>query len=147
MPKLITPFVGCDVFVTDDADRVLLIRRFDNGLWALPGGCQHLGDTPAECACRESNEETGMTVRLVRLLGVFSSARYEYLSYPWKDNEFTHLLFQAVIVAGQPRLSGETTEVAFFAQGTLPPLSDGHQPRLEYGFRVLADPTLPPFFE
>lgn len=88
-----------------------------------------------------------MTVRLVRLLGVSSSARYEYVHYPWKDNEFTHLLFQAAIVAGQPRLSGETTEVAFFAQGMLPPLSDGHQPRLEYGFRVLADPTLPPFFE
>ena len=147
MTQLITPFVGCDVFVTDDADRVLLIRRSDNGLWALPGGCQHRGETPAECACRECKEETGMTVQLLRLLGVVSSARYEYVHYPWKDNEFTHLLFQAVIVAGEPRLSGETTEVAFFAQGALPPLSDGHQPRLEYGFRVLVDPTLPPFFE
>ena len=113
----------------------------------MPGGCQDLGETPAECACRECQEETGLTVRLVRLLGVFSSARYEYIHYPWKDNEFTHVLFQAAIVAGQPSTSTETTEVAFFTQNELPPLSDGHRPRLEYAFRGLADPTLPPFFE
>jgi ADP-ribose pyrophosphatase YjhB (NUDIX family) len=147
MPKPITPFVGCDVFVTDYAGRVLLIRRQDNGLWALPGGCQDLGETPAECACRECLEETGVTVRLVRLLGVFSSTRYELVHSPWKDNEFTHLLFQASIIAGQLRVSPETTEVAYFSQDALPPLSDGHQPRVEYAFRVLADDTLPPFFE
>lgn len=147
MPKLITPFVGCDVFVTDAAERVLLIRRFDNGLWSLPGGCQHLGETPAECACRECCEETGFAVRLVRLLGVFSSARYEYVHYPWKENEFCHLLFQATIVSGQPRLSDETIEVAFFSPEALPPLSDGHQPRVQLAFRALRDPTLPPFFE
>lgn len=147
MPKPITPFVGCDVFTTDEAGSVLLIRRDDNGLWAMPGGCQDLGETPAECACRECEEETGFTVRLVSLLGIFSSSRYEYVTYPWKDNEFCHLLFHAAIVSGEPRLSDETTAVAFFAPDALPPLSDGHQPRLEHAFRALADPTLPPFFE
>ena len=43
MPRPVTPFVGCDVFATDSQSRVLLIRRQDNGLWALPGGCQDLG--------------------------------------------------------------------------------------------------------
>ncbi len=147
MPKPVTPFVGCDVFVTDEVGRVLLIRRQDNGLWALPGGCQDLGETPAECACRECLEETGLTVRLVRLLGVFSSARYEYVHNPWKDNEFTHLLFQAEVIAGEPRLSPETTDVAYFSRDELPSLSDGHAPRLEHAFRVLADAMLPPFFE
>ena len=147
MPNPATPLVGCDVFVTDEAGRVLLIRRHDNGLWALPGGCQELGETPAECACRECCEESGFVVRLVRLLGVFSSARYEYVHYPWKENEFCHLLFQAAIVAGQSRPSGETIEVAFFSPEALPPLSDGHQPRVQFAFRALRDPTLPPFFE
>lgn len=147
MPKPVTPFVGCDVFVTDDAGRVLLIRRGDDGLWALPGGCQDLGETPAECACRECLEETGLTVRVVRLLGVFSSSRYERVHCPWQDNEFTHLLFQATIITGEPRLSPETTDVGYFSQEALPPLSDGHQPRLEHAFRVLADPALPAYFE
>lgn len=147
MPKPITPFVGCDVFVTDDASRVLLIRRHDDGLWALPGGCQDLGETPAECACRECQEETGFTIRIANLIGVFSSVRYDYVHYPWKDNEFCHLLFQATIIGGQPRLSEETIDIAFFASDALPPLSDGHQSRLEHAFRALADPALPPFFE
>jgi 8-oxo-dGTP pyrophosphatase MutT (NUDIX family) len=147
MPKPVTPLVGCDVFVTDDAGRVLLIRRQDDGLWALPGGCQDRGETPAECACREFAEETGFTVRLVKLLGIFSSSRYEYIHYPWKDNEFCHLLFHGMITSGQPRPSHETTAVRFFPADALPPLSDGHTPRLMHAFRALADPTLPPFFE
>jgi hypothetical protein len=86
-------------------------------------------------------------VRLEKLLGIFSSARYDYVHYPWKDNEFCHLLFQATIIGGQPSLSSETLDVAFFAPDALPPLSDGHPPRLEHAYRALADPTLPPFFE
>ena len=147
MPRPVTPFVGCDVFVTDETGRVLLIRREDNGLWALPGGCQDLGETPAECARRECLEETGFSVRIVRLLGVFSSARYEYVHYPWKDNEFTHLLFQAVITGGGARTSVESAEVAFFPAESLPPMSDGHPPRIEHAFRCLADPGTPPHFE
>lgn len=148
MPKPITPLVGCDVFVPDETgERVLLIRRSDNGFWALPGGCQDLGETPAECACRECAEETGYTVRPVRLLGVFSSRRYEFVHYPWKDNEFTHLLFLAAVVAGEARLSAETSEVAFFTENDLPPLSDGHAPRIAHGFRALRESGLPPYFE
>src|ERR1700728_2191431 len=100
MPKPITPFVGCDVFIIDQTNHVLLIRRRDNGFWALPGGCQDLGETPAECACRECFEETGFTVTCTRLLGVFSCTRYKYVNYPWKENEFCHILFQATIVSG-----------------------------------------------
>ena len=147
MPRPVTPFVGCDVFITDEAERVRLIRRADNGFWALPGGCQDLGETPAECAVRECREETGLEVRLVRLLGVFSSRRYPYENYPWKDNEFTHLLFQAEVVAGEPGPTAEATETACFAQDGLPPLSDGHGPRIAFGFRALRDLSLPPFFE
>ena len=147
MPKPVTPFVGCDVFLPDAAGRVLLIRRADNGRWALPGGCQDLGETPAECAVRECREETGLEVRLRRLLGVFSSRRYAYEHSPWQDNEFSHLLFLAEVVAGQPGPTAEATATAFFAEDALPPLSDGHGPRIACGFRATQDLSLPPFFE
>ena len=147
MPRPVTPFVGCDVFIPDEAGRVLLIRRSDSGFWAMPGGCQDLGETPAECAVRECHEETGLTVRLVRLLGVFSSQRYEYANYPWKGNEFSHLVFHAEVIAGQPTITSEASEIAYFAEDGLPPLSDGHGPRIQFGFRALRDFSLPPFFE
>lgn len=147
MPKPVTPLVGSDVFIPDATGRVLLIRRADNGFWALPGGCQELGETPAECAIRECFEETGLEVRLTRLLGVFSSRRYEYRNYSWKDNDFTHVLFEAAIAAGTPTSTAEASEISWFTEDQLPPLSDGHAPRIAFGFRALRDLSLPPFFE
>ena len=69
MGKPKTPFVGCDVFVTNEKNEVLLIQRVDNKLWALPGGFHDLGETPAKCAIRECKEETGFDIKLNQLLG------------------------------------------------------------------------------
>lgn len=147
MPKPITPFVGCDVFVVNENNQVLLIRRSDNNLWALPGGSQDLGETPAEGAMRECLEETGYNVKITELLGVFSSSRYEYVHYPWKENEFTHILFRAEIIGGSPQTSEESLEIRWFSHEALPSLSDGHDIRIQYGFRYLEYPTLVGFFE
>ena len=147
MPRPVTPIVGCDLFVADARSRVLLVRRRDNGFWALPGGCQDLGETPAECARRECREETGFEVTVNRLLGVFSSQRYAYVNYPWKDNEFTHLLFAGEITGGRATPSAETSAVEFFDERDLPPLSDGHTPRVLAGFRALRAQDFRPHFE
>lgn len=147
MPKPITPFVGCDVFITNENNQVLLIRRSDNNLWALPGGCQELGETPAEGAARECLEETGYQVKITTLLGVFSSSRYEYVNYPWKENEFTHILFKAEISGGSAKASEESIEVEWFASEALPSLSDGHDIRIHYGFKCMKDSKLIGYFE
>jgi 8-oxo-dGTP pyrophosphatase MutT (NUDIX family) len=52
------------VFVLDDYGRVLLIRRTDNGLWAIPGGAQDFGEYIAETAVRETREESGIDVEV-----------------------------------------------------------------------------------
>jgi len=70
MGKPKTPFVGCDVFVTNEKNEVLLIQRVGNKLWALAGGFHDLGETPAKCAIRECKEETGFDIKLNQLLGV-----------------------------------------------------------------------------
>ena len=147
MPRPVTPFVGCDVFVADAQSRVLLVRRQDNGFWALPGGCQDLGETPAEGVRRECREETGFEIVVRRLLGVFSSRRYEYVNYPWKDNEFAHVLFAGEITGGRATPSTETTAVAFFDEHDLPPLSDGHAARIRTGYRALREADFRPYFE
>ena len=147
MPKPVTPLVGCDVFVLNEKNEVLLIRRADNGFWALPGGCQDLGETPAEAAARECLEESGYSVKIMGLLGIFSSMNYEYIHYPWKENEFMHILFQAEVTGGQAKVSTETTEIGWYAQNILPELSDGHGIRVEYGFKVIGNTSLPTHFE
>jgi ADP-ribose pyrophosphatase YjhB (NUDIX family) len=147
MPKPITPFVGCDVFVLNEELEVLLIQRADNGLWALPGGCHDLGETPQECAERECREESGYEVKVTDLLGVYSSNRYEYVSYPWKENEFCHLLFRAKMIGGQARISDESTKVEWFAESCLPKFSDGHEVRVRFGFEASRNSNMKPHFE
>ena len=147
MGKPVTPLVACDVFVLNEKNEVLLIRRTDNGFWALPGGCHDLGETARECAERECFEESGYRVRATELLGHFSSLRYPYVNYPWKENEFCHLLFRAEVTGGSPATSSETSAIGWFAEDALPPLSDGHAPRIAFGFAKIHDPSLPPHFE
>ncbi|WP_342222108.1 NUDIX domain-containing protein, partial [Nocardia cyriacigeorgica] len=40
--------------------RILLQRRADSGLWALPGGAMEMTDSLPGCAVREVKEETGL---------------------------------------------------------------------------------------
>ena len=61
--------VGVTAFVQDDAGRVLLIERADNGQWALPGGGQEVGESTPAAAVRETLEETGHTIALDAFLG------------------------------------------------------------------------------
>jgi ADP-ribose pyrophosphatase YjhB (NUDIX family) len=147
MPAPVTPLVGADVFVPDERGRVLLIRRADNGMWALPGGFHDLNETPATCAARECLEETGLSIRIVRLLGIFSSNRYQEINYPHKGGKYVHVLFLAQRIDGTPHPTSEAREIGFFAEDQIPPLSDGHAPRIELGFRVLSDPATPAYFE
>ncbi len=64
-----------DVVVTSEEGHVLLIRRGTDpyeGYWALPGGFVEVGETLEEAAVREAEEETGLQVEIVRLVGVYS---------------------------------------------------------------------------
>lgn len=66
------PVVGVGVLVKR-GDRVLLGRRRcppGRGKWSIPGGLVELGETVQEAALREVYEETGLRIRLDRLLGV-----------------------------------------------------------------------------
>ena len=53
------PVVGIAVAATTADGRWLLIRRWDTGQWALPGGTVEWGETLQRAAVRELEEETG----------------------------------------------------------------------------------------
>ena len=64
----------CDAVIFDPTGQcVLLTRRSDNGRWCLPGGAMDPGESAAECCAREVLEETGLVVRVDRLVGVYST--------------------------------------------------------------------------
>jgi 8-oxo-dGTP pyrophosphatase MutT (NUDIX family) len=106
--------LGCSASIFDERGRVFLTRRADNGQWCLPGGGMEAGESVAEACEREVWEETGLRVRVKRLVGVYSHSD-QLVVYP--DGNKAHIValhFEAEIVSGQPALSNETTDFGYF---------------------------------
>lgn len=61
--------------VIDKAERVLVIRRRDNGHWEPPGGILELDESFEDGVRREVFEETGLHVHVDRLTGVYKNIR------------------------------------------------------------------------
>ncbi|MFJ6669700.1 NUDIX hydrolase [Actinosynnema sp. NPDC091369] len=61
--------------VVDEAGRVLVVRRRDNGRWEPPGGVLEMAETVEEGVRREVLEETGVPVRVGRLTAVYKNMR------------------------------------------------------------------------
>jgi 8-oxo-dGTP pyrophosphatase MutT (NUDIX family) len=66
-----TARVGADAAVFDDDDRLLLVRRVDDGKWGLIAGWVDPNESPAQTAVRELSEEAGIRGRVEHLVGVF----------------------------------------------------------------------------
>ncbi|HOW57265.1 MAG TPA: NUDIX hydrolase [Smithellaceae bacterium] len=67
------PRVGVGAIVIHEG-KVLLVKRGvepSRGLWAIPGGTLHLGETLQDCAAREIFEETGITIQVGKCIYVF----------------------------------------------------------------------------
>ena len=106
----------CDAVIFDSTRQsVLLTRRADNGQWCLPGGRMDPGEDAAECCVREVLEETGLAVKICRLIGVYST--------PHRITEYADgnlmqglsLLFEAERISGEICITDETIEVGYFS--------------------------------
>ena len=94
--------------------RILLTQRDDFADWCLPGGAIEDAESLEEAAAREAFEETGVQVRLTRLVGVYSQPQ-------WHGGGHHFALFAGEPIGGALRLAaGETIDVGFFELGALP---------------------------
>lgn len=108
--------LGCSATIFDEQGRILLTRRADNGQWCLPGGGMEPGESAAEACEREVFEETGLIVRVKRLVGVYSHPD-QLVVYPDGNKaQIVALHFEVEIKGGQLGLSNETTEARYFAR-------------------------------
>lgn len=117
------PLVYSSAIVRDDEGRILFERRADfRDAWlGLPGGVLELNEHIADCCRREVLEETGLVVEPVRLVGVYSSPRYDVV-YPNGDEvQQVTAAFACRIVAGDLRTeAGEITALEFYSPDALP---------------------------
>ncbi len=101
--------------VTDAEGRILMTRRSDNSLWTIPGGAMEPGEAIAETAIREVLEETGITVEVTGLVGVYSNPRHVIEYADGEVRQQFSLCFAARPVSGTPTTSSETREVRYLA--------------------------------
>lgn len=106
--------LGCSAAIFDDQGRILLTKRADNGQWCLPSGGMDSGESAAEACEREVGEETGLSVRVKRLVGVYSYPD-QLVIYP-DGNKFqiVALHFEVEVTGGELGLSDETSDCGYF---------------------------------
>lgn len=84
-----TPKVDIRAVVFRGDDELLMVQEKIDGLkWTLPGGWADVGYTPSEIAVKETEEETGLHVKPVRLLAVFDKRVHPHPPQPWYVYKF-----------------------------------------------------------
>ncbi|MCM3586919.1 NUDIX hydrolase [Mesobacillus maritimus] len=69
--------VGAVAVIVDEFGRILLEeRKFPKNTWGLPGGLMELGESTEDVARREVFEETGLTVKDLKLINVYSGKNH-----------------------------------------------------------------------
>lgn len=105
--------IGSQALVfSKDKKKVLLVKRLDFPVWTLPGGRIEEGEKPEEAAERETLEETGLKVNIIKSLGkskvkFFPPAGLTYL-------------FAGIVVSGKFKRNPEIKEIKFWPLDKLP---------------------------
>lgn len=118
--------VGCSAAVFDqNNERILLIRRADNGEWDVPGGYMDAGEDFSEACAREVYEETGLVVEVRRLIGIYTNPHL-LLEYPDGNRwQLIILHFEASMIAGELTPGDESLELRFFTPEEIETLEMG----------------------
>jgi 8-oxo-dGTP pyrophosphatase MutT (NUDIX family) len=110
-----------NVVVVNDSGEILLIRRTDNGNWAVPGGAIDLGESVGQAAVRETREETGIECEITGIVGIYSDPRHVilYTSNGEARQEFS-IVLTASPLSGRPTPSSESSEVRWVPPAEMP---------------------------
>ena len=105
--------IGVNICIIQD-DKILLTNREDFEVWCVPGGAVDDGESVAQAAIREAREETGLEVKLTRLIGIYSRS-----SWP---GAVTHIVsFLAEPVGGEINPDpNEVIQIGYFAEQDIP---------------------------
>lgn len=117
-PNSLVPAAG--VLAVDGLGRVLLQKRRDTGQWAIPMGEQELGESVTQCAVRETAEETGVTVEVTGLLGIYSDPGHVvYYDSDGETRQEFEIILLGLPASDQPEANDEASEAGWFTVADL----------------------------
>jgi ADP-ribose pyrophosphatase YjhB (NUDIX family) len=114
-----TPKLDIRAFILQQ-QKLLLVKERADGLWTLPGGWVDVNESPSAAVIRETKEETGFDVRVIRLLALWDKLKHEHPAH-WPHTY--KCFFHCELISGEPTINIEISAIDFFALDKLPPLS------------------------
>lgn len=130
--------------VRNEDGAVLLIRRTDNDLWALPGGAMDLGETIAETVVREVKEETGLEVDVTGVVGIYTDPKHVVEFSDGEVRQQFSICFLARLVGGELTPSEESSEVRWVSRRELDdyPMHPSMRLRVHHALADLSKPYI-----
>ena len=134
--------VAVTAYIEDEAGRILMIRRTDNDLYAIPGGAQEVGETISQTVVREVKEETGVDVEVTGLIGIYSDPSHVIAFTDGEVRQEFSICFRARPVGGELATSTESKEVLWVEPSKLDELNihPSIRLRIEHGASHRAEP-------
>src|ERR1051325_6359103 len=133
------------VAIHDREEGLLLCKHADKDIWVTPGGLIEPGEHPADAAVRETWEETGLTVEITGVLGVYGGPDL-IIDYPNGDQAaYVGTIFRGRVLGGTMRPDGsEILDVRYFKRDEV--LRVGHSRWMDSCMDVLFATDAPPHF-
>lgn len=110
------PAPASAAIIEKDGKTLLVKRKYPpfKGDWSLPAGFVEYGESPQDCAIRETYEETNLKVKLSSVFGVYSG----------QDDPRTHAILIVYLTenaTGELKPGDDAEELGFFSQDEIPP--------------------------
>ncbi|RKN79022.1 NUDIX domain-containing protein [Paenibacillus ginsengarvi] len=118
--------------IQDRDERILFVKRRDNGAWVMPAGGMELHESIFDCVKREVKEETGLDVIRAKPIALYTGPRFEYTNGYGDENKMFSVVFLVEEWAGElVKQTDETTDARFFATDELPEIPELYRETIE----------------
>jgi ADP-ribose pyrophosphatase YjhB (NUDIX family) len=140
-----TPKVDVRAAVFEEG-RILLVKEPDEPGWSVPGGWADVGESPSEGAVRETLEESGYSVKPVRLLAAYDRDRHDH---PPMAYHVYKLVYLCELSAEERLTEVDADGARFFGEQEIPDLSVTRITRAQISrlFAQYRDPSIPTDFD
>jgi 8-oxo-dGTP diphosphatase len=95
--------ISAATIVLNDKNELLLIKGPRRG-WEMPGGQVEEGESLLDAAIRETKEESGIDIEIIKFCGIFQNV----------ERSICNTLYLGKAIGGVPTTSSESLEVGFF---------------------------------
>ena len=105
----VTPKIGVQCALFNDAGEILLEKRKDDGLWGLPGGWVEVSEIPEAAIKREIAEEANLTVESLSVIGFYTRLSGQFD----QPHASIHVLYLCDNWNGELKMSFESLAMEF----------------------------------